>query len=386
MKNVNIISKEDCCGCGGCYSVCARQAISMLADKQGFKYPVVDSDKCTDCGLCVKSCPSLSVENLNPISCHAVKHTDKKEQLAASSGGFASALSSWVINKGGSVYGVVYENVSEVVTVRIDSPTELDKLKGSKYVQTDTRNTFKKVYHDLKDGLMVVYFGTSCHVDGLKHYLDVKKCPRQNLITIDLICHGVPSPKLFDEYIQFLTRRKPVKEFSFRTKTIGWGGGSPMFCPTITYMDGEKEANTPLAKAYTQLFFSNNCLRPHCYQCPYAGKGRTGDFTIADYWGLKDAHPDFFDRDGVSLVLVNTQEGAKIFSEMDDIESIQSDNEKAFRKQINQTRPSAKSKDYDSFWKEYEAKGFTYVMYKYAEVNFLNKLRKKILRTLNIPF
>lgn len=369
MKNVSSIDKSDCCGCTACYSICALHAIRMQKDEQGFMYPSIDLEKCVNCGQCLRVCSGIHSHYLLPLKCFGVKHKNKQEQLSSTSGGFSAALSQNVIEQGGIVYGVVYENVKNVVTCRIDDKKDLHLLKGSKYVQTDPKETFKEVYVDLLDNKKVAYFGTSCHIDGLLNYLAIKKIDTKNLITIDLICHGVPSPQLFEEYIDYLSRRKPVSKFYFRTKAEGWGLGSKTYSPSVRYTDGEKVFSTPRTLAFQQLFFSNNCLRPHCYQCPYAGKGRVGDFTIADFWGLNFLHPEKFDSNGVSLVLVNTQKGYDVFSSLSNIDSFETTYENACLKQGNQHSPSSKASTYDSFWKDYEQYGIEGILKKYTILN-----------------
>lgn len=368
-KSISNLPKVDCCGCTACYSICGKHAITMQRDEQGFMYPKVDEKQCVDCGLCAKVCPGLHPHAFHAIKCYGAKHKDKAEQLSSTSGGFAAALSQVIVEQGGAVYGVVFEDVKYVVTRRIDRKEDLPLLKGSKYVQSNIGETFVQAAKDLKAGRKVAFFATSCHIDGLQNYLLAKKIDTTNLVTVDLICHGTPSPMLFEQYIDYLSRRKPVSKFYFRTKAVGWGFGSKTFSPSVRYTDGEKVFSTPRTLAFQQLFFSNNCLRPHCYQCPYAGKGRVADFTIADFWGLHFLHPEKFDRDGVSLVLVNTKKGQGIFQGLNNIESFETTFENACLKQSNQTAPSKKAATYEQFWKDYEKGGIDGVLKKYTVLN-----------------
>lgn len=372
MMNIHCISKlpkEDCCGCTACYSVCGKHAISMERDRQGFVYPKVNEMLCSQCGLCSKVCPGLYPKAKKPIKAYGVKHKVLEEQLSSTSGGFAAALAENIVEQEGIVYGVVYKDVKYVVTCRIDRKKDLWKLKGSKYVQTEIGETFSQVVADLKANKKVAYFGTSCHIDGLQNYLKIKKIDTSNLVTVDLICHGVPSPMLFEQYIDYLSRRKPVSRFYFRTKAVGWGFGSKTYSPSVRYTDGEKVCSTPCSLAFLQLFFSNNCLRPHCYQCPYAGKGRVADFTIADFWGLYFLHPEKFDGKGVSLVLTNTDKAENIIHEMNNIDSFETTLKNANLKQANQCHPSPKASSYDEFWKVYQRKGIEGVLKKYTLLN-----------------
>ena len=369
MIHVGLLSKEKCCGCTACYSICTRGAISMKRDEQGFSYPEIDENLCTQCGLCVRTCPSLSPKFYKSIKCFGAKHINKQEQLSSTSGGFAAALSDYVIGKGGVVYGVALDDVKYVRTVRINSRADLPKLKGSKYVQTDPCETFRQAGADLKYGLFVAYFGTSCNIDGLRHYLLCKNISTSNLVTIDLICHGVPSPQIFEDYIDYLSKRKPVNNFYFRTKAKGWGFGSKTFSPSVCYSDGGNVCDKPITLAYQQLFFSNNCLRPHCYECPYAQMGRAADFTIADFWGISIFHPQYFDKDGVSLVLINSNNALNIFNNLQNIDSFETTTEIAYFKQENQRRPSQKNSAYEQFWKDYHQKGIEYILQHYTILN-----------------
>lgn len=387
MMNINSISKlpkEDCCGCTACYSVCGKHAISMERDEQGFVYPKVDEKLCSQCGLCSKVCPGLSPKAKKPIRAYGVKHKVLEEQISSTSGGFAAALAENVIEQGGVVYGVVYKDVKFVQTCRIDRKEDLWRLKGSKYVQTEIGETFSQVLSDLKAQKAVAYFGTSCHIDGLQNYLQIKKADTSSLVTVDLICHGVPSPMLFEQYIDFLSRRKPVSRFYFRTKAVGWGFGSKTYSPSVRYTDGEKVCSTPRSLAFLQLFFSNNCLRPHCYQCPYAGKGRVADFTIADFWGLSFLHPDKFDKNGVSLVLTNTEKTERILKAMDNIDSFETTIENANMKQANQRHPSPKASTYNEFWAVYQRGGIEGILKKYTWLNRKANLKFYIRKCLGL--
>lgn len=379
MMTIVDILKENCCGCTACYAVCGVHAIRMVRDDQGFQYPEIDNDKCVKCGLCYYVCPSNEPHNNMPIECYAAKLKDVHSLLKSTSGGLGHALAQYVVSAGGIAYGVICEDTSKIVTQRIVDLADLDRLRGSKYVQTDPRNTFNEVLQDLKVGKKVVYFGTSCHIDGLLLFLMKKKVDIRNLLTVDLICHGVPSPMLFEEYIAYISKRRKVRDYLFRTKANGWNG----HVHQIIYMDGSREKNTRRVNAFMQLFFSNNCLRPNCYYCNYAGKGRAADITIADYWGIQQSHPEFYDRNGVSLVLINTEKGMRVFKLLYDIEYIETSYEDACRKQANQFAPSKKSGSYDNFWMDYKTYGFEYILKKYTDISILEVLKRVFNRQIN---
>lgn len=386
-NNISLnFNKERCCGCTACMAICAKHAIQMQRDEQGFLYPVVNEVICVDCGRCVGLCPDDNMIANTPKRVIACRHKNEKEQLSATSGGFATALSQKVISEGGVVYGVAYDDFPHVSTIRVDDKDRVERLKGSKYVQTDLKKTLSEVATDLKSGKQVAYFGTSCHINGLLNYLETRNIATDKLITIDLICHGVPSPKLFEEYIWYISKgNKKVVNYHFRTKDgkLGWGYGSKSFYPTIEWSNGKKEVDSVRSLSWMRLFFSNNCLRPHCYHCSYASLGRAADFTIADYWGLMDAHAEFFTNKGVSLVFCNSTKAELVKNEMTNIVCVSSTFEKAAKKQGNLSAPSKKADTYKQFWRDYESHGIGGVLKMYAGYNFRVKAISFVKKLLN---
>lgn len=385
--NISNMKKEACCGCTACKFLCPMSAISMQEDVQGFLYPSVNDELCSECGVCVDVCKSKTSHSIDaPLKVYAAKSKNVEVQKKASSGGICAELSKNCIKAGGIVYGVVYDDSYNVVTSRIDHVEDCDKLYGSKYVQTDLKNTIAEVIKDLKLGRDVLYFGTSCHISGLLEAIDRKKMNREKLTTVDLICHGVPSPKLFSEYIRFLKRNIDFVGFSFRTKYLKWGRGSKQYGTTIFY-NNRRETNTLKSNAYLRLFFSNNCLRPACYRCKHIGLNKVGDFTVADYWGLKDVHPEFFDEYGVSAVFINSERAEKLFSQLKNVAYIESSIELVAKKQYNMHKASVKGKMYEMFWQDYKNKGFEYVLKKICRFEIFCKSKKnnqKIARNRNM--
>lgn len=381
MNNVkDEINKNACCGCGGCAEVCPKNAITMQFDEQGFLYPAVNEKLCVNCGLCVNVCKT-EIKHEFAKEAYAAKNTDNEVLKKSSSGGIAWALCKYFINAGGTVYGVAYDEKHAVITQRAETLEECEKFCGSKYVQTNPKNTLAEIKKDLAAGRYVLYFGTPCHVRGV--LAAMKNADTERLLTVDLICHGVPSPKLFGEYINFLNKNKKFKSFAFRTKNTQWGNGSKSFATTIYYNNGKKETDTVKSRAFLRMFFSNNCLRPSCYNCKYIGKNKPADITIADYWGLKDEHPDFFDTRGVSAVMIHTDKGKEIFTGLTDVEKIPSTVDKICKKQGNMHRSSSKPDSYECFWKEYNKKGFMFVLKKYGGYSVSIRIKtiiKKMIR------
>lgn len=230
--NIESIIKKECSGCSGCLSVCPKNAIIMTPDDEGFLYPKVDSALCIDCGLCNKVCKEKLVIKKTTIKSYAAKNKNSEVLRNSSSGGVSHALCSEVIQSGGIVYGVAYDNNYYVIISSAETIDECDKFYGSKYVAPDPCMTFIGVKQNLIQGKTVLYFATSCVIAGLLSYLKCSNISTENLYTVDLICHGVPSPKIFADYIQWLG--KGIKKFDFRTKNKPLGYGSKNFGCTIT--------------------------------------------------------------------------------------------------------------------------------------------------------
>lgn len=367
--NIAAIRKEDCCGCAACFSVCPVEAINMRVDEKGFSYPQINAEKCIKCGLCYKVCAEKGIYFTQDVHAYAAKSNDLSVLKKATSGGVSFEFAKSILLNDGVVYGVVYNEEYEANHARISSIDECYKLFGSKYVQSDSKDSMKKLCEDLKVGKQVIYFGTSCYVAGLLSLLKKKGISTENLITVDLICHGVPSPKLFREYIEFLKMdKRGFQKFDFRTKKLPWGYGSKNFGCTIYYRDGKEETDTAKARLFLNLFFSNNCIREHCNNCEYCGVNKPSDITIADYWGLKEQHPDFFDEKGVSAVITHNEKGDRFFKGCD-IDWIESTVDKISIKQANMSHPSPRSTSYDEFWNDYKKGGFMKVARKYGGYN-----------------
>lgn len=387
-NNISSIKKDECCGCSGCKSVCPKNAIIMKPDSEGFLYPKVN-DKCINCGLCLKVCKNKSqfTKENEFIKVYAAKNRSEEVLMKSSSGGISRALCEYFIKNNGVVYGVVYNEDNEVIVQREENLKDTEKLYGSKYVWANPKDTLEQVYEDLKNDKSVLFIATSCFVAGLKSFLEVKKCSMDNLYTVDLICHGTPSPLLFKDYIDYLQKKYDFEHFEFRTKTHPWGYGSKNFGCTIYKKNGEKIVDTVDSKLYLQLFFSNYALRPYCHNCEFASLDKPADITIADYWGLKNEHPKFFDEKGVSALIIHNSKGDDLIKKLDNITYIESTIEKVSKKQANLNHPSPAPNDRKDFWDLYYKKGFKAVCKKYTDLNTKAKIKlfiKNALIKINI--
>ena len=363
--------KADCCGCTACASICAHDAITMQPDAMGFLYPVVDTDKCVDCGLCEKVCAfndhyDTSL-NLPQPDAYAARHKDMEEVETSRSGAAFIAISDYVLENGGVVYGAGYTDHFRVVHKRAITKEERDEFKGSKYVQSDMNTVFRQVRKDLKDGLTVLFSGTPCQTAGLNSYIGKKL--RERLILVDIVCHGVPGPYLWRDYIAYLEKKQGDKIcwVNFRDKQkFGWTAHKE----TFKFVKGGGKMS------FTYLFYQHIMFRPSCGKCHYTNTKRPSDITIADFWGWEKTDPNInADDKGVSLILVNTEKGREILDAIkDSMTVIPAKLEDCL--QPNLQHPSVFSKEWRNFERDYERKGFEYVMKKYGEDNWKKKLRK----------
>lgn len=262
---VNIYEKENCCGCTACESVCGHGAIRLVSDSEGFKYPVSDPAKCVECGLCETACPVIQRDSHKsdgePSQIMGVYNRNAETVAKSSSGGMFQLIAEKYLASGGLVYGVAYDNEMKVRHMPGTESSDLDRFRGSKYVQSDLDGVFVQIRKHLCQGRKVLFVGTPCQVEGLTLFL---KKDYDNLLTVDLVCHGVPSPKLFSDYIAYVNKHLPadVLNISMKDKSSGWHN------PKIRLYYGNKsETDTPLARLWSDIYFDNIATRPICHHC-----------------------------------------------------------------------------------------------------------------------
>lgn len=366
--------KEDCSGCTACRQICPTGCISMVADEKGFIYPQIDTKNCTNCGLCRTICPftgkgKIAVQSLPEPAIYAVKHRDSMVLRASSSGGAFTAISDYILTKGGIVYGAAFDKHLIVRHVRCDTAVERDRLRGSKYVQSDLGDVFLSVKADLDSKRDVLFSGTPCQTAGLYAYLGKAYC---NLLCCDLVCHGVPSPRIFKDYVNTLDGgiKNNISQINFRDKISGWSNFS--FSLVIA---GKKKSVRFGKDPYCSLFSDHLILRPACHNCKFTSYIRPSDITLADFWGIYSSRPGFADENGVSLVLINTEKGQALFEAIKSKICYERSN-KTECSQPNLVRPTFKPANLDCFWRDYSRKGFDYVVYKYTLKNPINRARR----------
>lgn len=366
---------EQCYGCCSCYNRCPKNAIFMGHDNWGNLVPIIDEEKCIDCGLCIKVCPAIQKTNFSiPESAYAAITKDEKDYESTSSGGIATALSKYVIHNKGIVYGAAFVNsTAEVNHVRVDSLERLEQLKGSKYVQSNISHAFKLVKKDLDADCKVIFIGTPCQVDGLHTYL---KKDYKNLITVNFVCHGVPSGKLFCEHIKEIVDERENLNIQFRLKNRF----------QLTVQKGEKILSIPFYKDYYFLGFMRKLFyRNACFTCKYAQPERVGDLTIGDFWGFEEKKPFPVEHpNGLSLILINSKKGRDFFEKIKESLIFQERTvSEAIKGNPQLNYPSKKNANFMRFRKLYEKTGFEKAAkkvlwpYKIAySINFLFRSKK----------
>lgn len=303
-----INDKADCCGCGACAAVCPRGCIALLPDSEGFLYPHIDRKACVGCGLCERSCPLLHRPSAHGLlGVYGAKNTDDGVRRQSSSGGVFTLLAERTLARQGVVFGAALDEALQVRHFGVDDAKGLARLRGSKYVQSVIGSCYREARELLRRGRQVLFSGTPCQIAGLKGFLGRED---ENLLTVDVVCHGVPSPKVYRKHLAELAEvaGEPVLEVLFRDKADGWKRGKTLFLTAHQAFGDTKRRET-----YMRLFLNNVSIRPSCGNCAFNNKRSLADITIADYWGVEKHFADFDDDKGVTLVLINTLKGAEAF-------------------------------------------------------------------------
>lgn len=310
---IRITNKKDCCGCSACSQSCPKCCIKMQADEEGFLYPVVDTEKCIHCNLCDKVCPIINrmPEIEKPQKAYVVQIKDEKVLKESTSGGAFTAIAESVIDQAGVVFGASFTNDFRVIHTYAGKKADLVKFRNSKYVQSDTGCTFTQAKELLDDGLPVCYSGTPCQIEGLKRFLGKDY---GNLITVDVVCHAVPSPLIWEKYKKFIAGNQPVQYAAFRDKEpYGYEYSQITVKANETWYRAGVESD-----AYLRAFFSNICDRPSCYSCVFKKRYRVSDITLWDCFNIYQFSETLDNNRGATKVLIHSSEGEKLFAAAQD--------------------------------------------------------------------
>ena len=339
-----------CTGCFTCENICPTNAISMQYSEDGFYVPIIDDAKCIECNKCVLHCPILVKKAKNKIlKAYVYQNANRGILNESTSGGAFTALAEYILATGGSVYGAAYDNRWRVVHRRVDSTDKLSLLRGSKYVQSRASHIFADVNLDLEMEKSVVFCGCPCQVAGLKNFLEKDY---QNLLTIDLVCHGGASPELWDRNISYLVSyyEKSIDWISFRDKILGYAGSTMSIC------FGEKRLfRGKVIQAFKMLFFGGYNIRECCFKCEFKGKDRFGDITLFDCWHIQNFEKKFDNDLGATSILVNSTHGENVFRKAMKSECYQQVSPEeliALDGDMISDYP-IKPDDYMSFWREF---------------------------------
>lgn len=362
-----------CCGCAACVDVCPVEAVEMTADKCGFTYPRIKQEICIGCGKCKRICPFADEENIKNQStlAYALRNKSREKVEKSSSGAFFPEIAAQVISEGGVVYASAFDSDFNAVHMRAERMDELDKFRGSRYIQSKTDGIYKAVKKDLSQR-KVMFVGTSCQVDALKHFLQK---PYDNLITVDVICRGVPSQKLFDDYKKSLEKvyGANLSSYSFRGKRIK-GEIQDIYAE---FSNGKKYSRAPIDDDFKSLYARTLSLRPSCYQCKYTSTERVGDITLGDFWGIKKVLPDFAGDNGNSLILISSKKGQELFEKV----KTQFDFREVPIDKVSQPSlccPAEETQAVKDFRSDYAEHGYDYIIKKYCQKTGIEKLKAKL--------
>lgn len=303
--------KKDCCGCSACLNICPKKCIKMKADEEGFNYPYIyDEEICIECKLCEKICPILNNEEKNVTpQAYACKNIDKEIRKESSSGGVFTLIAELILNNNGIVFGATFDENFDVIHEEIQNKDDLHKLRGSKYSQSDLRDSYNKIKKYLDSNKLVLFSGTPCQVGGLYKFLRKKY---SNLYTVDVACHGVPSPEIFKKYKTYLEKKYNAKiiDFTFRSKEEGWTN----YKIKASFKNGQVFSEYGYENLYMKGFIKNLYIRPACIDCKFKNFSSGSDIMLADYWGYDSKFKKFDNNTGVSLVFTNSDNGRNLFN------------------------------------------------------------------------
>ncbi len=382
---IRLAERNVCTGCAVCVDICALSCIKMVRDDEGFLYPEINREKCVGCGKCMKACTALNSTDRKALAkLYAAWMHDEKKIQNSTSGGIFQGLAESVIDRGGVVFGAAFDDSFYLAHRECESLEKLPMLLGSKYLQSDTSGIYKMVDAVAKDGRTVLFSGTPCQCDALKrYYIANNKEILENIIVCEIMCHGVPSPGIFGNYVDYLEKKKKILKYNFRDKSkYGW---DKRLCVCIEYIGGHTVKRRVLFDAWHSWFGAHLSMRPSCFECKYRDVIRVGDITIGDFWSIDKVKPDMDTKNGMSAMFVNTDKGFKAISEFGGglhiVEIEKPEIKKLFRVPITKGAvPLPEGRD--EFMRVYQTEGVEGLMKKYPAQTFFGAVIGKIKRLL----
>lgn len=359
------LKKEDCCGCSACYNTCPTQAIHMKPDEEGFLYPVIDQALCVDCNSCVNVCPLICDGNYKEKTIpefFAAKHKSEEVLMNSTSGGAFTAISDAILREGGVVYGADYDDEFHVLHKRAENYDQRNRMRISKYVQSNMGDIFKQIKNDLIDKRKVLFTGTPCEAAGLRGYMGNSPF-NENLYICDLICHSIPSPLIWEDYKRLLEKEYGGKltSIQFRSKIIDWSRENSNKTFIFTTSNSEEIHNDE--RFYKLFFGEKTIMRPSCEECRFTDIHRASDITIADYWGIEKYAPEWMDKKGVSVILINNKKGEDLFKKCsEELKYEKRPKEESLAEQQRLSEPVKFPESRNKFWDDYRKYGFEYII------------------------
>lgn len=376
---IRISSKENCCGCSACSNVCGQHAITMQSDDEGFLYPIINQKLCTGCGICDKVCPISNPKEKKPVlqKAYLVQHKNQKILKESTSGGAFTAIASCIIKKGGVVFGAAFDKDFHVIHTSAETEADLRKFRNSKYVQSDLGDTFRQVRSFLKAGRLVCYSGTPCQIEGLKKFL-MKEY--ENLITVDVVCRAVPSPGVWEKYLEYINKKDLVTSVRFRDKTFGYQFSTmELITASGKVIRGGIDTQT-----WLRMFFSGMIIRPSCTEYRFRSHNRISDITIWDCFNIYKLSKEFDEDCGTTRVLTHTDIGRHIIDECALIINIKEIEVQEAIQGVKEMKKSpsihVKKKE---FFRDFNNMEFEYLLEKYFPNTLIVRIKGKTRLFLN---